>query len=80
MFSSSGPQSEVDMEEEMRMPYVVAFRTQVEEEMVSDEELMTAIQYLNTLKGGKSSLQPYSTSTPSREVNLAYNLTAPQHP
>ncbi|XP_056019416.1 uncharacterized protein LOC125672181 isoform X2 [Ostrea edulis] len=50
--SSPGPQSEVNMEEELRMPYVEAFRTQVDEEEVCNEELMTSIEYLNTLKGG----------------------------
>ncbi|XP_056019418.1 golgin subfamily A member 6-like protein 6 isoform X2 [Ostrea edulis] len=50
--SSSGPQSEVNMEEELGMPYVEAFRKQVDEEEVSNEELMTAIEYLNTLKEG----------------------------
>ncbi|XP_062584911.1 uncharacterized protein LOC134246542 [Saccostrea cucullata] len=50
--SSSEPQSAVNIEEELSHPYVEAFRTQVDEEEVTLEELITAIQYLNTLKEG----------------------------
>jgi hypothetical protein len=53
--------------------------TQVEEEEVSDAELRTTILYLNSLSGGKSSIQyldtrevsvAYTTSVPSREVTV----------
>ncbi|XP_062614854.1 golgin subfamily A member 6-like protein 4 isoform X2 [Saccostrea cucullata] len=49
---AAGPQSEVNVEEELRMRYVEEFRKQVDEEEVTQEELITAINYLNTLKGG----------------------------
>nr|XP_034311665.1 golgin subfamily A member 6-like protein 4 isoform X2 [Crassostrea gigas] len=50
--SSSEPQSEVDVEEEMRQSYVKDFREQFDEEIVPEEKLVTAIKYLNTRRGG----------------------------
>lgn len=52
--SSSEPQSEVDIEEEMRQKYVEDFREKFDEEIVPEEKLVTAIKYLNTRRGGKS--------------------------
>ncbi|XP_061198082.1 golgin subfamily A member 6-like protein 4 isoform X3 [Saccostrea echinata] len=49
---TSGPQSEVNIEEELRRTYVEDFRKQVNEEEITQDELITAINYLNTLKGG----------------------------
>ncbi|XP_062614494.1 golgin subfamily A member 6-like protein 25 [Saccostrea cucullata] len=49
---SSEPHSEVNIEEELTEGYVEAFRELFDEEEVTQEELVTAIQYLNTLKGG----------------------------
>lgn len=54
--TSSVPQCEVNIEEEMKEPYVLAFRSQFDLEEVSNEKLATAIRYLNTLRGGKSYL------------------------
>lgn len=54
--SSSGPQSEVNIEEELRRSYVEAFRTLYGVEDVTNEDLVTGIQYLNTLNGGKFSI------------------------
>lgn len=51
--SSSEPQSEVDTEEEMGQEYVKDFRKKFDEEIVPEEKLLTAIKYLNTLRGGK---------------------------
>ncbi|XP_065922551.1 trichohyalin-like [Magallana gigas] len=50
--SSSEPQSEVDIEEEMRQSYVKDFREKFDEEIVPKEKLVTAIKYLNTRRGG----------------------------
>ncbi|XP_011442456.3 uncharacterized protein [Magallana gigas] len=50
--TSSVPQCEVNIEEEMMEPYVLAFRSHFELEEVSNEKLATAIRYLNTLRGG----------------------------
>nr|XP_034311669.1 uncharacterized protein LOC117684293 isoform X6 [Crassostrea gigas] len=50
--SSSEPQSEVDIEEEMGQKYVKDFREKFDEEIVPEEKLVTAIKYLNTHKGG----------------------------
>ncbi|XP_061177319.1 uncharacterized protein LOC133186055 isoform X2 [Saccostrea echinata] len=50
--SSPEPQSEVNIEEELRRSYVEAFRELFDEGEVTQEELVTALQYLNTLKGG----------------------------
>uniref|UniRef100_A0A8W8N4U6 RING-type domain-containing protein n=1 Tax=Magallana gigas TaxID=29159 RepID=A0A8W8N4U6_MAGGI len=50
--SSSEPQSEVDIEEEMRQEYVKDFRKKFDEEIVPEEKLVTAIKYLNTRRGG----------------------------
>ncbi|XP_065922908.1 inhibitor of apoptosis protein-like [Magallana gigas] len=50
--SSSEPQSEVDIEEEMRQSYVKNFREKFDEAIVPEEKLVTAIKYLNTIKGG----------------------------
>ncbi|XP_052688476.1 trichohyalin-like isoform X2 [Crassostrea angulata] len=50
--SSSEPQSEVDIEEEMRQSYVKDFREKFDEEIVPEEKLVTAIKYLNTRRGG----------------------------
>ena len=52
--ASSEPQTEVNIEEELRHDYVKEFRTQFDEEVVSEEKLVTAIMYLNSLRGGKS--------------------------
>lgn len=57
--SSSEPQSEVDIEEEMGQEYVLEFRKKFDEEIVSEEKLVTAIKYLNTRRGGKSNLILY---------------------
>lgn len=51
--SSSEPQSEVNIEEEMGQEYVKDFREKFDEEIVPEEKLVTAIKYLNTLRGGK---------------------------
>ena len=51
---SSEPQPEVNIEEELRCDYVKEFRSQFNEDDVSEEKLVTAIMYLNTLRGGKS--------------------------
>lgn len=56
MPASSVPQSEVNIEEEMKEPYVLAYRSHFDLEEVSVEKLTTAIRYLNTLRGGKSYL------------------------
>uniref|UniRef100_K1R211 Baculoviral IAP repeat-containing protein 2 n=1 Tax=Magallana gigas TaxID=29159 RepID=K1R211_MAGGI len=50
--TSSVPQCEVNIEEEMKEPYVLAFRSHFDLEEVSNEKLATAIRYLNTLRGG----------------------------
>ncbi|XP_078341184.1 uncharacterized protein LOC111102814 isoform X2 [Crassostrea virginica] len=50
--ASSEPQTEVNIEEEMRGDYVREFRSQFDEEVVSEEKLVTAIMYLNSLRGG----------------------------
>ena len=52
----SEPQPEVNIEEELRCDYVKEFRLQFNEDTgnVSEEKLVTAIMYLNTLRGGKS--------------------------
>lgn len=52
--ASTVPQSEVNIKEEMKEPYVLAFRSHFDLEEVSEEKLATAIKYLNTLRGGKS--------------------------
>ena len=52
--ASSEPQPEVNIEEELRCDYVKEFRLQFNEDDVSEEKLVTAIMYLNTLRGGKS--------------------------
>lgn len=57
--SSSEPQSEVNIEEEMGQDYVLEFRKKFDEEIVPEEKLMTAIKYLNTCRGGKSNLILY---------------------
>ncbi|XP_062598470.1 golgin subfamily A member 6-like protein 25 [Saccostrea cucullata] len=49
---SSEPQSEVNIERELTEGYVQAFRELYDEGEVTQDELVTAIQYLNTLKGG----------------------------
>lgn len=54
--ASSVPQCEVNIEEEMMEPYVLAFRSHFDLEEVSNEKLATAIRYLNTLRGGMSYL------------------------
>lgn len=54
--TSSVPQSEVNIEEEKKKPYVLAFRSHFDLEEVSEEKLATAIRYLNTYMGGKSYL------------------------
>lgn len=57
--SSSEPQSEVNIEEEMGQDYVLEFRRKFDEEIVPEEKLVTAIKYLNTRRGGKSNLILY---------------------
>ena len=52
--ASSEPQTEVNIEEELRCDYVKEFRSQFNEDNVSEKKLVTAIMYLNTLRGGKS--------------------------
>ena len=52
--ASSEPQPEVNIEEELRCDYIKEFRLQFNEDDVSEEKLVTAIMYLNTLSGGKS--------------------------
>ena len=49
----SEPQPEVNIEEELRRDYVKEFRSEFDEEIVSEEKLKNAIMYLNTLRGGK---------------------------
>ena len=51
--ASSEPQPEVNIEEELRRDYVKEFRSEFDEEIVSEEKLKNAIMYLNTLRGGK---------------------------
>ena len=52
--ASSEPQPVVNIEEELRRDYVKEFRSEFDEEIVSEEKLKNAILYLNTLRGGKS--------------------------
>ncbi|XP_078314968.1 uncharacterized protein LOC144619781 isoform X2 [Crassostrea virginica] len=52
--ASSEPQPEVNIEEELRCDYVKEFRLQFNEDDVSEEKLVIAIMYLNTLRGGIS--------------------------
>ena len=52
--ASSEPQPEVNIGEELRCDYVKEFRLQFNEDDVSEEKLVTAIMFLNTLRGGKS--------------------------
>nr|XP_022333923.1 uncharacterized protein LOC111130928 isoform X2 [Crassostrea virginica] len=52
--ASSEPQPEVNIEEELRCDYVKEFRLQFNEDDVSEEKLVTAIMFLNTLRGGIS--------------------------
>ena len=51
---SSEPQPEVNIEDELRCDYVKEFRSQFNEDDVSEQKLVTTIMYLNTLRGGKS--------------------------
>nr|XP_022320192.1 uncharacterized protein LOC111122639 isoform X3 [Crassostrea virginica] len=50
--ASSEPQPEVNIKEELRRDYVKEFRLQFDKEDVSEEKLINAILYLNTLRGG----------------------------
>ena len=54
---SSGPNSEVIIEEEVNFPYVEAILENYAEEEVPQERLEAAIRYLNTREGGKSCIQ-----------------------
>lgn len=46
------PQSEVNIEEELRSDYVKVYREIYDERKVPEEKLVSAIKYLNRLKGG----------------------------
>lgn len=46
------PQSEVNIEEELRSDYVKGYRKIYDERKVPEEKLVAAIKYLNRLKGG----------------------------
>lgn len=46
------PQSEVNIEEELRSDYVKGYRKIHDERKVPEEKLVAAIKYLNRLKGG----------------------------
>nr|XP_022302599.1 uncharacterized protein LOC111110400 [Crassostrea virginica] len=46
------PQSEVNIEEELRSDYVKRYREIYDKEKVPEEKLVAAIKYLNRLKGG----------------------------
>lgn len=52
--SPTEPPPEINMEEEMKQPYMVAFREEYEEEEYPQEKVVAAIKYMNTLRGGKS--------------------------
>lgn len=48
------PPPEINMEEEMKQPYMEAFREVYGEEDYPQEKVVAAIKYMNTLRGGKS--------------------------
>lgn len=52
--SLTEPPPEINMEEEMKQPYMVAFREEYGEEEYPQEKVVAAIKYMNTRKGGKS--------------------------
>lgn len=52
--SPTEPPPEINMEEEMKQPYMVAFREDYGEEEYPQETVVAAINYMNTLRGGKS--------------------------
>lgn len=52
--SPTEPPPEINMEEEMKQPYMVAFREDYGIEEYSQEKVVAAIKYMNTLRGGKS--------------------------
>lgn len=52
--SPTEPPPEINMEEEMKQPYMVAFREEYGEEEYPQEKVVAAIKYMNTLRGGKS--------------------------
>lgn len=52
--SPTEPPPDINMEEEMKQPYMVAFRVEYGEEEYPQETVVAAIKYMNTLRGGKS--------------------------
>lgn len=50
--SPTEPPPEINMEEEMNQPYMVAFREDYGEEEYPQEKVVAAIKYMNTLRGG----------------------------
>lgn len=53
-FSPTEPPPEINMEEEMKQPYMKAFRRLYEEKEYPQEKVEAAIKYMNTRRGGKS--------------------------
>lgn len=53
-FSPTEPPPEINMEEEMKQPYMEAFRRLYEEKEYPQEKVVAAIKYMNTRRGGKS--------------------------
>lgn len=51
-FSPTEPPPEINMEEEMKQPYMEAFRRLYEEKEYPQEKVVAAIKYMNTRRGG----------------------------
>lgn len=51
-FSPTEPPPEINMEEEMKQPYMKAFRRLYEEKEYPQEKVVAAIKYMNTRRGG----------------------------
>lgn len=51
-FSPTEPPPEINMEEEMKQPYIKAFRRLYEEKEYPQEKVVAAIKYMNTRRGG----------------------------
>lgn len=71
MASSSEPNVGIDIKEEMEKPYVKAYRSQFKEKDVSDETLVTAIELLSRINGGKSHINCVHGYTATEYLNLA---------
>lgn len=52
-FSPTEPPPEINMEEEMKQPYMKAFRRLYEEKEYPQEKVVAAIKYMNTRRRGK---------------------------